>query len=1426
VEKVNDTTYKDVDATSGVEVVVGDEKQADFYPRTKLKKWSNEANISIGVEGSTGKEGLSLDGDKLIWGGDQTANFYPLRKTDLPSPTSIRWLNFETMDPISAAAEYELFRTGHGHDSFAIATYRVDTPSIMLFGSIPAERYVKLRATTSQDVQATEVESGSTFSLPSNSNITVEVTEEERLTASLNGSQYYVERSSWRHLKNVRVIDFDHEDKSAYLADDMSFPTFEDVPAVRIWSPNANPYYMDENLINVDIHYGQYQINGLDEKWTSSIIEVLEDLGVPTIRVSTRPNKIYFEHNGRQVKFHSAENARGILACYINIDCDYNKNYDFYRPDVDRQSDVRDNYAYGIKRAYPFIDFSIVPLIVSRFASKLGVTLDERPYSDAELNKWDKLKLKHDNFDWVDDCKRDDAGWHYSNEENGFEFEVELTEPPVSLSVPFSVQAKNCKFLYQGRLSRTERLMGAERFPHVEGSYAIYRNDDKFEKSLSKLCHIYRPIAIDKNGDKYFCDIRIDSTSQVGEDFFATVSAVLPEQLENVDLYPIILDPTLGYTSIGGTEHNTHNIVSGIIVTTGTGSGPLQHMDVYLKADAANNKYAYGVYTSSNNTLLANTPNHTAAAAEAAAWRRLYFNDANVVKASENTAGSSNPTVTNQTYTSGGGDSVREWTPGELANLKTATGDNDFCRPNTSLTNTNPNTDWLQLNDFGFSIPTTAEVSGVKVRFNVNSGAADNTKAAAVRITLDGNNLEKTTDTGYWPSGDASGSNRDWISYGGKFDNWGDYTVPSVPNNLTPANVNSSGFAVAMRATKAGSGGSNRAHRVFEADVTVYYHDESSSDLQSSTAYKIAAWGNNVDYSLVKLYYDTDTDPGDEGFQYASTYSDSTWPNTISPTLEDRLYSMTVSYRTEAHNVAHSESSGTNDLVGPPELSRIDVDNLGAAESVEQLGAATISKADFAGAAESTSLLGAAAISKEDSSGTAESTALLGAAAIQKEDSAGSVDVEALLAEFGFTQADSSGSADALGTLNLGLSKSDNSGAAEDVPAQGLGVSLSDNSGALDVAPKMALDIIAKAIAGALDTRSIVAGVTTADNAGSLDEISKAIALELADSSGANDIISAQAALNIVNNLGSSDLLQGLVQLNVADNSGSLDERSTNLGLSLLDASGLNDAISKVTGHQTSIVDEVGALDALLLTVTNAITDILGSADAVTVSSGVFEEITKEDIAAITDAISVAVTQTIIDVIGASDIDSKLAEHDIVTSDSLGLKDAIFSGLAVERIDSLGTLDNRTLGIARTIIDTAGFLDSVARQVGVSAVASLGASDASLLETALSFIDTAGGLDSVEAQKGLVVAIADALGASDDLVQRHIGLIQTDIAGLLDAEVIDVPTTFKLALFIKEALTTAKFMEETLNQDAKINFTSESLKFVQFMSEVFKGEGE
>ena len=72
------TTY-DYHPGEDIEIIVGDEKQQDFKPRMKIKRWDNEVNFSVGI--ITKHQGTNASiSDKVVWddGHGMKARFYHL----------------------------------------------------------------------------------------------------------------------------------------------------------------------------------------------------------------------------------------------------------------------------------------------------------------------------------------------------------------------------------------------------------------------------------------------------------------------------------------------------------------------------------------------------------------------------------------------------------------------------------------------------------------------------------------------------------------------------------------------------------------------------------------------------------------------------------------------------------------------------------------------------------------------------------------------------------------------------------------------------------------------------------------------------------------------------------------------------------------------------------------------------------------------------------------------------------------------------------------------------------------------------------------------------------------------------------------------------------------------------------------------------
>ena len=144
-------------------------------------------------------------------------------------------------------------------------------------------------------------------------------------------------------------------------------------------------------------------------------------------------------------------------------------------------------------------------------------------------------------------------------EYGGFEYEIILTKQPAASSITFNIQKNGLIFIKQPPLTQWEIDRGNVRLDNVIGSYAVYHAtrqpiySQPGEADLyktAKVFHIYRPLATDALGNQIWLDIDIDDVA--GR---CTISCD-PTWLNNAT-YPVTIDPTVGYTSLGQSLDDT-----------------------------------------------------------------------------------------------------------------------------------------------------------------------------------------------------------------------------------------------------------------------------------------------------------------------------------------------------------------------------------------------------------------------------------------------------------------------------------------------------------------------------------------------------------------------------------------------------------------------------------------------------------------------------------------------------------------------------------------------------------------------------------------------------------------------------------------------------------------------------------------------------
>src|SRR3990167_7506806 len=143
------------------------------------------------------------------------------------------------------------------------------------------------------------------------------------------------------------------------------------------------------------------------------------------------------------------------------------------------------------------------------------------------------------------------------SEDGGFEFEWVLKQKPATNVLIATIETKSLDFFYQPPLTQKEIDEGASRPKNVEGSYAVYHktkggmNDSRGkEYKVGKAFHIYRPKVTDADGTFTWGDLHIDEVK--GE-----LTVTIPQKFLDDAVYPVVVDPTFGYTSKGASAIST-----------------------------------------------------------------------------------------------------------------------------------------------------------------------------------------------------------------------------------------------------------------------------------------------------------------------------------------------------------------------------------------------------------------------------------------------------------------------------------------------------------------------------------------------------------------------------------------------------------------------------------------------------------------------------------------------------------------------------------------------------------------------------------------------------------------------------------------------------------------------------------------------------
>jgi hypothetical protein len=187
---------------------------------------------------------------------------------------------------------------------------------------------------------------------------------------------------------------------------------------------------------------------------------------------------------------------------------------------------------------------------------------------------------------------------HFYDLEEGYEMEVVLLKKPRTNVVQFSLVDKDVEYFYQPALTEKEIEDGAHRPENVVGSYAVYAKTPKTnyvggkEYKCGKVGHIYRPKIHDSAGAEVWGEL--DIKNQI-------LSVTIPQDFLDKAVYPVVVDPTFGYTTAGGTSSGFGNKPTATDEWPSGGAGLLDSISVYgYRQDGYSTDIQMALYDGSN----------------------------------------------------------------------------------------------------------------------------------------------------------------------------------------------------------------------------------------------------------------------------------------------------------------------------------------------------------------------------------------------------------------------------------------------------------------------------------------------------------------------------------------------------------------------------------------------------------------------------------------------------------------------------------------------------------------------------------------------------------------------------------------------------------------------------------------------------------
>lgn len=190
--------------------------------------------------------------------------------------------------------------------------------------------------------------------------------------------------------------------------------------------------------------------------------------------------------------------------------------------------------------------------------------------------------------------------------DGGFKVDILLNEKPDTNRFCYQIEgAENYDFFYQPELTPEEIAEGASRPPEIVGSYAVYHKTLKNHVvgqenyATGKVMHIPRPQVweLGNEENKVWADLSYDA---------GQLCVTVPQDFLDKSAYPVRVDPTFGYTTIGASGFGSGTSRYKGMTGTTTHEGRLVSVSVYGYGSSAATDVKVAVYDMEANLVYGN----------------------------------------------------------------------------------------------------------------------------------------------------------------------------------------------------------------------------------------------------------------------------------------------------------------------------------------------------------------------------------------------------------------------------------------------------------------------------------------------------------------------------------------------------------------------------------------------------------------------------------------------------------------------------------------------------------------------------------------------------------------------------------------------------------------------------------------------------